>query len=529
MKTRILLMAMLLLGGMAHAQTIEVNGTQTGVWDADTVLVTGNVTVPDSLRVLPGTVVLFDGFYAIAIDKDAVFTAQGTASDSIVFTVADTTGLCIYNSGRGGWNGFQMRRAGKVQFDYCVFEYAKASDTTDMSGGAMRIDWCDDVEIRHSTFHFNRAREHGGAVSAENSHVVMTDCKVNDNQVFIDDNIYTRYGGALRFLKCDVELRWMEFLRNNGEGCIGGAVGLDSCALVLDHAVFADNVGINGGGLYLVRSNHLEGRLSNLLFNHNHTRHFGGGLAFADCSPEVYNITVTGNSSEGVNCNGIFFYQYCSPKLTNCIIYGNYPTSEMVGQGDTIQMWLWTFEDYCPEFRNCLIENGMKSITYSGVAPVFEDIVDADPLFCSPEDYDFRLQAGSPCIDAGNPVVPDFMADGLCLGGMTRVSNGRIDIGAYEYSAHQVPETPETHQDATLFGNPLGSQSRVEFVLGRTGPVTVQVYGLTGNQVASLSLGRLQAGRQTVSLAALADLLKPGLYFLEIRTPEQRIVLKAVR
>lgn len=527
MKTRILLMAMLLLGGMACAQTLEVNGNQTGVWDADTVLVTGDVTVADSLRVLPGTVVLFDGFYAISINKDAVFMAQGTAMDSIRFTVADTTGLCVYNSGEGGWNGFRMERAGKVQFDYCVLEYAKASDTTDMSGGAMRINDCDDVEIRHSTLHFNKAREHGGAVSAENSHVVMADCKVNDNQVFINDNIYSRYGGALRFLKCDVELQVMEFLRNNGEGCIGGAVGLDSCAVVLDRAVFADNIGINGGGLYLVRSNHLEGRLSNLLFDHNHTRHFGGGLAFADASPEVYNMLVVNNTSEGVTCEGVFFYQYASPKLTNCIVYGNYPDLHEVFQVDTIQMWLWTFEDYAPEFRNCLIEGGTKYMTGCDYIKVWEDIIETDPLFVDAENHDFRLSEASPCRDAGNTSVPGFLAEGFDLAGVRRVSNQRIDIGPYEYSAAQLPSWLTVHSGARLVGNPLGVRSRIEFDQELAGELLVSVYSLTGRLVAQKTF-ELESSTG-LEIGEIAERLVPGVYVIAVEGKDFKCALRAVK
>ena len=142
----------------------------------------------------------------------------------------------------------------------------------------MRISLCDDVVISHSTLRCNRAREHGGAISAVVANVVMTDCRINDNMVFTKDNLFYMYGGALRFLKCDVVMEGMEFRRNNGSSCIGGAISLDSCSVVLDRAVFTDNIGVNGAGLYLMRSNHKECRLSNLLFDHNYSVHFGGGL-----------------------------------------------------------------------------------------------------------------------------------------------------------------------------------------------------------------------------------------------------------
>lgn len=104
-----------------QGQKVSVKGLQSGLWDADTVLVTGDVQVQESLSVQPGTLVLFDGFYHIAVEKSCTFTALGTAADSIVFTVADTTGFYQYDSPDGGWNGFQVLR-GTVQLDYCVVE-----------------------------------------------------------------------------------------------------------------------------------------------------------------------------------------------------------------------------------------------------------------------------------------------------------------------------------------------------------------------------------------------------------------------
>ena len=108
MKTKMLLLLTLLACGVASAQTLEVSGIQSGVWDADTVRVTGDVTVVDSLEILPGTLVLFADFSGIWVDKGASLTALGTEADSIVFTVLDTTGLSSYNNFKGSWNGFRM-------------------------------------------------------------------------------------------------------------------------------------------------------------------------------------------------------------------------------------------------------------------------------------------------------------------------------------------------------------------------------------------------------------------------------------
>ena len=267
MKKLLLYLLLIIMCPFVKAQTITVSGTQSGTWDADTVLVVGDVEVEGSLEVMPGTVVLFDGFYSITVGNDVEFMAQGTEADSVIFTVADTTGFYIYNIGDGGWNGFQLNKAGRFLLDYCVLEYGKAADTLDRFGGALCIDGCADVEIRHTTLRCNFSREHGGALYASDSDVTMSDCRINENLVYTGDNTYAMYGGGAQFFKCDVTLTGMEFHANYAPSCIGGALSLDSCAVFLDRAVFTDNVGINGGGMYIMRCNHRECHMSNLLFD----------------------------------------------------------------------------------------------------------------------------------------------------------------------------------------------------------------------------------------------------------------------
>lgn len=525
MKVRFTFLLLLATCFTCFCQTITVSGVQSGVWDVDEVVVTGDVLVRDSLTVTSGTMVLFDGHYSITIGKEAIFKALGTEESPIVFTVADTTGFYLYDSSKGGWNGLQIDKAGSVLFDHCVLEYGKAADVDDSMGGAMNIVGCDDVVIRNCTLRRNLAREHGGAVNAIDSHVAMTGCHVNENQLYDGGESYFMYGGGLRFHRCDVELSEMEFRGNYGPTCIGGALSLDSCSVMLDRAVFAENIGLNGGGLYIMRCNHLDCRLSNLLFDDNFSGHFGGGLAFLDASPLVYNMLVTNNTSEGVNCTGVFFYQYSSPILTNCIIYGNYPVNPSF-EMDTVQMWLWTFDDCAPQFRNCLIERGKSHITGGDYIKVYEDIIEADPLFVDAEYHDFRLREESPCRDAGHVDVPEDLAEGFDLDGIRRVSNGRIDIGPYEYSSASVQTAPETVR-AKLVGNPLNAKSHIVMDQELEGDVVVNVCSTTGSQIAQKVVA--PGNSSVIEVGDLVDRLAPGVYLIEVVGKNTRVVLKAVR
>ena len=522
MKTRFLLL-FLLYGLLAKAQTIEVSGTQSGAWDAETVVVTGDVIIEDSLTINPGTTVIFKGFYQILAKEGASLKAMGTENDTITFTIADTTGFHLFNSGRGGWNGIRLDKAGTSKFDYCRFQYGKAAMDDDQDGGALRIFDCDEVEIGHSTLFCNFSREHGGALSAENSKVVMHDCKVNNNQVYTKlDTVYFMYGGGLRFLKCKVDITTTDFRYNIGLNAIGGAMSLDSCAVNIDRCHFEHNIGINGGGLYLIRSNDWECTIANSLFANNISMHFGGGLAICDASPRIDNLTVVNNHSYGVNCGGIFFYQYSQPIMRNCIIYGN--TNESLLE-KPVQMWAWTFDGYAPIFYNCLIQYGLDNISNNEGIHTYENCLDEDPLFVDPEQEDFHLRANSPCINAGYT----FETEGLDLDGNWRVCGDRIDIGAYEYSATGTSEMAQNESFVHIVGNPLMASSCAEIELEKEGNVLASIYSMDGKLLVNKSLGCTPKGNHRFDIVEMFQNLSSGTYLFVVRASGKASVTKVVK
>lgn len=522
---KIKFMVFLLMGMLAaQAQTIEVSGLQVGTWQADTVKIVGDVKVVDSLSIAPGTTVLFEGFFQIAVGNNAHLTALGTESDSILFTIADTTGFHIFNSGRGGWNGIRLDRAGNSRFDYCRFQYGKAASDREQDGGALRILNCDGVEIGHSTLFCNFSREHGGALNAIGSHVVMHDCEVSNNLTYTEiDTVYAMYGGGLRFLKCEVDIMGTNFHHNNGQSAVGGAVSLDSCAVSIDRCRFEYNYGINGAGLYLIRSNDWECSITNSLFATNTSGHFGGGLAISDSSPFVSNLTVVNNHSIGVNCGGIFFYQHSAPVVMNCIVYGN-TNNSLIDR--PIQMWSWTYDGYAPEFHNCLVQFGLDNISNHEVVTVFENCLDDDPLF---DDEHFHIGEDSPCFNAGSPETPTEVLESLDLEGNPRVVDGMIDIGAYEAELTGMEEGTYYEQFVRIFGNPITPSSYAEIETERDGNVVASIYSIEGRMMGNRSLGRLQAGFNRIAVGEMFEGLARGQYLFVIRVGNQTAVVKVIK
>ncbi len=525
MKTRVFLFLML-CGLVSQAQTIKVSGTQSGVWEADTVLVIGDVEIPDSLRILPGTTVVFDDFYSITAKNGTSLMALGTEKDSIIFTTTDTTGFHLFNGDKGGWNGIRLENA-SATFDYCRLQYGKAALDKDQDGGALRIYHCDEVKISHSTLFCNFSREHGGALNAEHSIVVMHDCAVNNNLTYTGlDTVYFMYGGGLRFINCKVELTDMVFRHNIGQNAIGGALSLDSCAVNIDRCIFENNYGINGAGLYLIRSNDYPCSISNSLFASNASGHFGGGLAVSDSSPEINNLTVVGNHSFGVNCGGIFFYQHSSPIVRNCIVYGN--TNE-IPLDKPVQMWSWTYDDYAPEFHNCLVQFGWENISNHEVIKVYKNCIDKDPLFADIENKDFLLSQESPCIDAGSPETPEFILKGLDLNGHERVKGNEIDMGAYEYSGTGIQESTHNENPIHIVGNPITTSSYAEIEMDDDCILMLNIVSSEGKLLVNKNLGYHLSGITRIELGEVFQPLAKGIYLLVIQGENQYYYAKVIR
>ena len=121
------------------------------------------------------------------------------------------------------------------------------------------------------------------------------------------------------------------------------------------------------------------------------------------------NCTLVGNSArdiDGVCVNSV---------LENCIVYGN--------DNDECSTW----EYWLPK-NPLVLSKQRESKVYRG-NPCFVDVANGD----------YRLTAGSPCIDAGDN---SHVTGDKDLAGNARIANGTVDIGCYEYGAATPPTPP---------------------------------------------------------------------------------------
>ena len=192
----------------------------------------------------------------------------------------------------------------------------------------------------------------------------------------------------------------------------GGGVCCDHTSSTISNCRIALNAAGRGGGVYCKNGNPT---ISNCTITLN-TASFGAGVRCDLANALLRNCTIASNAASsyggGVDC------LVCDPVLTSCILWGNTHGQIHVNAAN-------------PTVTYCDVEGGWEG----------DGNINSDPLFADPDNDDYRLTAGSPCIDAGDPAFSG-QPGATDIDGHKRVWDGDsddvavVDMGAHEFGSH---------------------------------------------------------------------------------------------
>ncbi|MFH0880865.1 MAG: hypothetical protein V2A34_14210 [Lentisphaerota bacterium] len=257
------------------------------------------------------------------------------------------------------------------------------------AGGIMFFPWTSRVE--NCTIRNNIATWGGGAIFYDSSTSVLIHCEILDN-------IASNYAGGVAFQ---------------------GAGTVISCLISGNRAILEEG----GGGVHMS-----GGVIINSVICGNHADQRGGGIYHGGVGGgRIVNCTIVSNSA-GTEAGGVMGNTDVS--IWNSIIYFNTApvNANLTLQGSSAA-------------SNCCVTPSPGGSNFTN-APGFLDIVARD----------FRIAAGSSCVDAGcTNYAPSFDYHGYY-----RPADGnldgfpRFDVGAHEYALDFRPGTAVSNSNLTL-------------------------------------------------------------------------------
>jgi hypothetical protein len=277
--------------------------------------------------------------------------------------------------------------------------------------------------------------------------------------VRITDNVSNGSGAGVLNERGTAVLQNVTIANNTANDNGGGMYNEDS-RVVLLNVEMTGNRGEQGGGIYNFSSIVL---VTNALIAGNRAASEGGGVHDTLGSETTFtNVTIAGN--QAVFGGGLFTY-VSTAQVRSSIIWGNAAgTGAQIGIGES--------EGNPPSvllFDHSLVQG--VNLTGERTGNLDGSNAANDPQFVAPvlpelaptSQGDYRLQAGSPLIDAGARIfldetqdnVPDVNGDGdeqdvveaSDLAGNPRVAGAEVDLGAYETGS--APPVTITENGAT--------------------------------------------------------------------------------
>ncbi len=465
------------------SQTIIPGGDVSGTWTKENspYLIEGEITIPDrfQLTIEPGVLIEFQGHYKFNVQGK--IQAIGELSDTITFTINDTTNFSNMEIPDGGWHGLRFHNeftTDTSMLTFCKLEFGKAIGNQDDNnrGGAI---WASDYSV-----------------------LLISNCLIINNRSKTD-------GGGMYDRFTDVVIENSSFLNNKAEWIGGGLYTGESyivnCKFEYNYA-YSEGGGINWDGY--------SPTLINNLIANNSSGHYGGGIGCVDdFGARLINNTICNNNAVmyggGIKITCVFG----KLEFINTIFYGNIAESgnQVSGAGGTDLI----------EFWYCNIEGGFEGFGGLPFQGTYIGNIDIDPLFSNTGEHAYSLTPTSPCIDTGMPDTTGLSLPLFDLAGNPRIYNNRIDIGAYEYFTTGLSHPKSDNISLEVFPNPSSGSFYLSTGSDLILPYKVELLNCTGKSLRTYEINDRE-------FLINANDLPKGIYLLEISSNNDKFYKKII-
>ena len=461
---------------------------------------------------------VIDGSQPSHPDSGAVVTfisGEDTTSVLAGFTITGGSGTVIANGKYGG--GIHIFNS-TATIRNNIIEFNAINQPTDAYGGGIYAFLqsqdliIENNLIRHNSITSTNVTEYclGGGIytySDGNETVRIANNRIINNTITAP----VAYGGgiepgAANFLITNNIIKGNSI--NATQGGAGGGIDVFDYVPVIQNNLIIGNSAPTGGGIVFeftssaAKTTGMGGR--------------GAGKPAANAALKtnltnplnVSNNTIVGNSATESG-GGIRIIGATIPSAMNLIVWGNTAPSDPQISG-------------IMDLQYSDIEGG-----YLGTANI-----ETDPLFADTTFY--YLLSNSPCIDGGNldpvyndpedPLNPGFArwpAQGLFFNdmgayggpGSKTLTDDLVGIEEVPISSGNLPAGFQLFQN---YPNPFNPSTTIEFALAKGGFVTLKIYNVTGEKVATLVSENLNAGSYKYNWDAGS--LASGIYYYRLTT-----------
>jgi len=233
---------------------------------------------------------------------------------------------------------------------------------------------------------------------------------------------------------------------------------------------------------------------------------------------KIYNSIIFNNSICGIN---VFRGHGIPMNLGNAYLFVH--NSLMQGEYDSIDIWGYN-DTHDPHF-------GFIEIEEWGATNL-----DTNPLFDNSDlAFQYQLSPNSPAIGAGTLNLPNYYTLPLTdIMGNPRITNGEIDMGAYQRgSSADIDETITPSHTALLgnYPNPFNPETTISFFMSSSGNVKINIFNIKGQKIRTITDQYIDVGSHKVVWNGTDDTgrnVSSGIYFYQMQTDKNISTKKMV-